>query len=106
MNSRGMSRHEHSGFGMSASVVSLIECVCACICVCLHVCVYVCVCVCVCAFVYNIMCVCVCVYLLSMLSGPVRDTPPNRAIPFRDSIAEGGIARVLPCFHRVSRKYR
>ena len=26
------------------------------------------------------------------LSGPVRDTPPYRAIPFRDSIAEGGIA--------------
>ena len=23
------------------------------------------------------------------LSGPVRDTPPYRAIPFRDSIAEG-----------------
>ena len=28
------------------------------------------------------------------LSGPVRDTPPYRAIPFRDSIAEGGIAPV------------
>ena len=27
------------------------------------------------------------------LSGPVQDTPPYRAIPFRDSIAEGGIAR-------------
>ena len=26
------------------------------------------------------------------LSGPVRDTPPYRAIPSRDSIAEGGIA--------------
>ena len=38
--------------------------------------------------------------------GPMRDTPPYRAIPFRDSIAEGGIARVLPCFHRVSRNYR
>ena len=25
-------------------------------------------------------------------SGPVRDTPPYRAIPFRDSIAQGGIA--------------
>ena len=32
--------------------------------------------------------------------------PPYRAIPFRDSIAEGGIAPHLPCFHRVSRKYR
>ena len=31
------------------------------------------------------------------LSGPVRDTPPYRAIPFRDSIAEG-IARVLLVF--------
>ena len=28
-----------------------------------------------------------------LLSGPVRDTPPYRAIPFRDSIAEGGIRR-------------
>ena len=28
------------------------------------------------------------------LSGPVRDTPPYRAIPFRDSIAEGGIAPI------------
>ena len=26
------------------------------------------------------------------LSGPMRDTPPYRAIPFRDSIAEGDIA--------------
>ena len=26
---------------------------------------------------------------MSGLSGPVRDTPPYRAIPFRDSIAEG-----------------
>ena len=25
----------------------------------------------------------------NLLSGPVRDTPPYRAIPFRDSIAEG-----------------
>ena len=25
------------------------------------------------------------------LSGPLRDTPPHHAIPFRDSIAEGGI---------------
>ena len=33
-----------------------------------------------------------------VLSGPVRDTPPYRAIPFRDSIAEGGIARVLLVF--------
>ena len=30
----------------------------------------------------------------STLSGPVRDTPPYRAIPFRDSIAEGGIAPI------------
>ena len=29
-----------------------------------------------------------------VLSGPVRDTPPYRAIPFRDSIAEGGIAPI------------
>ena len=28
------------------------------------------------------------------LSGPVRDTPPYRAIPLRDSIAEGGIAPI------------
>ena len=33
-----------------------------------------------------------------LLSGPVRDTPPYRAIPFRDSIAEGGIARVFLVF--------
>ena len=32
------------------------------------------------------------------LSGPVRGTPPYRAIPFRDSIAEGGIARVCLVF--------
>ena len=32
------------------------------------------------------------------LSGPVRDTPPHRAIPFRDGIAEGGIARVCLVF--------
>ena len=32
------------------------------------------------------------------LSGPVRDTPPYRAIPFRDSIAEGGIAPVCLVF--------
>ena len=43
---------------------------------------------------------------LPTLSGPVRDTPPYRAIPFRDSIAEGGIAPILPGFHRVSRQYR
>ena len=38
------------------------------------------------------------------LSGPVRDTPPNRAIPFRDSIAEGGIAPICLGFigHRAS----
>ena len=40
------------------------------------------------------------------LSGPVRDTPPYRALPFRDSIAEGGIAPFVPCFHVVSHKYR
>ena len=40
----------------------------------------------------------------SALSGPTRDTPPYRAIPFRDSIAEGGISRFC-FFHRVSRKY-
>ena len=33
-----------------------------------------------------------------VLSGPVRDTPPYRAIPFRDSIAEGGIAPVCLVF--------
>ena len=32
------------------------------------------------------------------LSGPVRDTPPLRAIPFRDSIAEGGIAPICLVF--------
>ena len=40
---------------------------------------------------------------VSDLSGPVRDTPTYRTIPFRDSIAEGGIARVCLVFigHRV-----
>ena len=28
----------------------------------------------------------------------MQDPPAYRAIPFRDSIAEGGIARILPCF--------
>ena len=32
------------------------------------------------------------------LRGPVRDTPPYRAIPFRDSIAEGGIAPISLVF--------
>ena len=32
------------------------------------------------------------------LSGPVRDTPPYRAIPSRDHIAEGGIARFCLVF--------
>ena len=32
--------------------------------------------------------------LRKRLSGPMRDTPPYRAIPFRDSIAEGGIAPI------------
>ena len=32
------------------------------------------------------------------LSGPVRDTPPYRAIPFRDSIEEGGIAPISLVF--------
>ena len=32
------------------------------------------------------------------LSGPVRDTPSYRAIPFRDSIAEGGIAPICLIF--------
>ena len=32
------------------------------------------------------------------LSGPVRDTPPYRAIPCRDSIAEGGIAPICLVF--------
>ena len=32
--------------------------------------------------------------MIGNLSGPVRDTPPYRAIPFRDSIAEGGIAPI------------
>ena len=32
------------------------------------------------------------------LSSPVRDTPPYRAIPFRDSIAEGGIAPICLVF--------
>ena len=35
----------------------------------------------------------------SELSGPMRDTPPPyRAIPFRDSIADGGIARFCLVF--------
>ena len=39
----------------------------------------------------------------SDLSGPVRDTPPYREIPFRDSIAEGGIAPICLVFigHRA-----
>ena len=32
------------------------------------------------------------------LSGPVRDTPSYRAMPFRDSIAEGGIAPICLVF--------
>ena len=36
--------------------------------------------------------------LLFNLSGPVRDTHPYRAIPFRDSIAEGGIAPICLVF--------
>ena len=36
--------------------------------------------------------------LSCLLSGPVRDTPPYRAIPFRDSIAEGGIAPICLFF--------
>ena len=35
---------------------------------------------------------------LRTLSGPVRDTPPYRAIPFRDSIAGGGIAPICLVF--------
>ena len=34
---------------------------------------------------------------MQVLSGPVRDTP-HRAIPFRDSIAEGGIAPICLLF--------
>ena len=40
------------------------------------------------------------------LSGPVRDTPPYRAIPFRDSIAEGVSHPFALFYTRVSRKYR
>ena len=40
----------------------------------------------------------ICNMLDCPLSGPVRDTPPYRAIPFRDSIAEGGIAGVCLVF--------
>ena len=36
--------------------------------------------------------------LCALLDGPVRDTPPYRAIPFRDSIAEGGIAPICLVF--------
>ena len=36
--------------------------------------------------------------LMYALSGPVRDTPPYRAIPFRDSIADGGIAPICLVF--------
>ena len=32
------------------------------------------------------------------LSGPVRDTPPYRGIPFQDSIAERGIAPICLVF--------
>ena len=32
------------------------------------------------------------------LSGPVRDTTPYRAMPFRDSIAEGGLAPICLVF--------
>ena len=35
---------------------------------------------------------------MAELSGPVQDTPPYRAIPFRDSIAEGGIAPICLVF--------
>ena len=35
---------------------------------------------------------------MGWLSSPVRDTPPYRAIPFRDSIAEGGIAPICLVF--------
>ena len=38
------------------------------------------------------------ILFLWALSGPVRDTPPYRAIPFRDSIAEGGIAPICLVF--------
>ena len=34
----------------------------------------------------------------TILSGPARDTPPYRAIPFQDSIAEGGIAPICLVF--------
>ena len=40
------------------------------------------------------------------LSGPIRDTPPYRAIPFRDSIAGGGYRAHFPWFRSVSCKYR
>ena len=36
--------------------------------------------------------------MCKILSGPVRDTSPYRAIPFRDSIAEGGIAAICLVF--------
>ena len=32
------------------------------------------------------------------LSGPMRDTPPYRAIPFRDSIADGSVAPICLVF--------
>ena len=35
---------------------------------------------------------------LSALSGPVRDTPPYRAIPFRGTIAKGGVAPICLVF--------
>ena len=42
-----------------------------------------------------------------ILAAQCEIPPPHIAqYPCRDSIAEGGIAGVLPCFHRVSRKYR
>ena len=35
---------------------------------------------------------------MQRLSGPVQDTPPYRAIVYRDSIAEGGIAPICLVF--------
>ena len=39
------------------------------------------------------------------LSGPMRDTPRYRAISFRE-YRRGGYRTHMPCFHRVSRRYR
>ena len=45
-------------------------------------------------------------HVMDTHSGPVRDNPPYRAIPFQVDRRAGYNGTHLPCFHRVSRKYR